>query len=287
MPRSTWGVGGLALLATLSGSALLLRARALQPQREVEHQGLRLRMERAVWLHEATDHGAAAPLPRLPGAPPAGQRRLTVELSVFNPRSTPLDFAPRELRLTTTGPDIGWSATTTPPPPFSLGPEERRFVTLGFDVPRTPVTLNLEWVRDAERTALLSTRRPPSPEPERAGWPERVEQLPPGSATRGSALFHGRLACASCHGDPETGEAPTLGPPLAGFARVGATRREDMSAEQYAYESLLAPNAFIAPECARQRPCARPSTMPLYGEVLTAQEMADVIRYLVSPRTGE
>jgi mono/diheme cytochrome c family protein len=287
MPRSGWGVGSLALLATLCGSALLLRARALQPQREVEHQGLRLRLERAVWLHEATDHGAAAALPRLPGAPPAGQRRLTVELSVFNPRESPLDFAPREVRLTTTGPDIGWSASTTPPPSFSLRPEERRFVTLAFDVPRTPVTLNLEWVHDTERTALLSTRRPPSPEPERAGWPERVEQLPPGSAARGSALFHGRLACVSCHGDPETGEAPPLGPPLGAFAREGATRLEDMGAQQYAYESLLTPNAFITPECARQRPCARPSAMPLYGEVLSAQEMADVIRYLVSPRTGE
>ena len=80
MARSAWKVGSLALLASVVGSGLLLRAWALQPQREAEQRGLRVRMERAVWLHEATDHGATAALPRLPGAPPAEARRLTVSI---------------------------------------------------------------------------------------------------------------------------------------------------------------------------------------------------------------
>jgi mono/diheme cytochrome c family protein len=114
-----------------------------------------------------------------------------------------------------------------------------------------------------------------------------VEELPAGNASAGSDLFHGRLACTSCHGNPATPEGPRIGPALGDFARVGAARISGMSAAQYAYESLLDPGAFIAPECAGQAPCARPSTMPLYGETLSPQEMADLISYLVNLRTRE
>ncbi|WP_083681409.1 cytochrome c family protein [Archangium sp. Cb G35] len=282
-----WVACGLALLATLTGGALSLQAWATQPRREAEQSGLRLRLERAVWLHEPTDHGDTATLPALPGAPAPGQRRLTVELTVFNPRNLPGDFNPGELLLTDATAGTEWRPATRGSAAFTMRPSELLSVTLGFDVPRTSSVLRLEWARGTKRTLLLSTRRPTNPNEGPPGWPRRVEELPPGNASAGSALFHGRLACASCHGNPAEPDNRGIGPALANFSRVGATRVSGMSAAQYAYESLLNPGAFIAPECSGQGPCAQTSTMPLYGETLSPQEMADLISYLVNLRTGE
>lgn len=281
-----WMACGLALLAMLAGGALTLQARAVQPRRDAELSGLRLRLERAVWLHEPTDHGDTASLPELPGAPAPGHRRLAVELTVFNPRSLPREFIAGELLITETTTGTEWRPSTGGSATFTVRPSELLSVTLGFDVPPTSAILRLEWKRGSERAALLATRRPRSPAEGPPGWPRRVEALPPGNAAAGSALFHGRLACASCHGGPSEPDGPRLGPALDDFSRVGATRVVGMSAAQYAYESLLDPSAIIASECAGQEPCARSSTMPLYGETLSLQEMADLISYLVSPRTG-
>lgn len=279
---------GLALLVSLAGGALVLRAWMQQPSREVEQGGLRLRLERAIWLHEPTDHGVSARLPSAAGAPGQGQRRLIVEVTAFNPRGAPLDFAPGELRLADATRGSVWSPVEAGPAVFSVRPAQVLPVTLSFDVPPTPGPVRLEWVRGSERATLLATARPLTPgvsgTPSR--WPLRVEELPPGRESAGSALFHSRLACASCHGDLARVEGPRIAPFLGDFARVGATRVAGKSAAQYAYESLLDPNAFIAPECAAGVPCARPSIMPLYGESVTQQEMADLVRYLVGLRGG-
>ncbi len=283
-----WVACGLALLAMLAGGALALQAWATQPRREAELSGLRLRLERAVWLHEPTDHGDTATLPAVPGAPAPGERRLTVEFTVFNPRSLPRDFTPGELLLTDATTGAEWRPSKGGSAAFTVRPSELLSVTLGFDVPPTASVLRLEWARGSERTTLLSTRRPRSPGEGPPGWPRRVDELPPGNAAAGSALFHGRLACTACHGNPAEPDGRRIGPALANFSRVGATRVVGMSAAQYAYESLLNPGAFIAPECSGQGPCAqKTSTMPLYGETLSPQEMADLISYLVNLRTGE
>lgn len=290
MLRSSWKRirVGLALLVTLAGGGLVLRAWLQQPSREVEQGGLRLRLERAVWLHEPTDHGDAARLPGAAGAPGPGQRRLVVELTAFNPRGTPLDFTPGELRLADATRGTEWTPVEADPAVFTLRPARMLPVTLSFDVPPTPGPVRLEWVRGSERATLLATRRPPTPGVSRtqSRWPLRVEELPPGREGAGSALFHGRLACASCHGDLARVEGPRIAPFLGDFSRVGGTRVAGKSAAQYAYESLLDPNAFIAPECVAGVPCARPSVMPLYGESVTQQEMADLVRYLVGLQGG-
>ena len=281
------GAVGLALLVTLVGAAWVLRMAVTPPHRDVEAGGLRVRLERAVWLHEPTDHGDTATLPSLPGVPGPGQRRLTVEFTVFNPRAQPMDFTARQFHLIEGDTGTGWDASVGSLAPVRLLPERVLPMTLSFDVPETSAPLRLEWSRGPESAVLLLTRRPPSPGSSRSGWPRRVEGLPRGDIAAGSALFHGRLACTACHGDPDTRDSARLGPHLGDLARVGATRVTGMSAAQYAYESLLDPNAFIAPECPGHQPCARPSAMPLYGEVLSPREMADLVSYLVGPRGSE
>jgi hypothetical protein len=175
---SKWLACGLALLATVAGAALALRAWAVQPRREAELGGLRLRLERAVWLHEPTDHGDTATLPALPGAPAPGQRRLAVEFTVFNPRSVPLEFSSGEVRLTESSRGTEWRPSMGGATPLTVRPSELLSVTVGFDVPRTPAPLRLEWVRDTERAFLLSTRRPKSLGEGPPGWPRRVDDLP-------------------------------------------------------------------------------------------------------------
>jgi hypothetical protein len=45
----------------------------------------------------------------------------------------------------------------------------------------------------------------------------------------------------------------------------------------------LNPNAFIAPLCANDAPCADPSGMPPnFGDRMSAQDLADIIAFLMS-----
>ena len=93
-------------------------------------------------------------------------------------------------------------------------------------------------------------------------------------------------ACFACHGQPDGSVAAAVGPELSDIANVAAERVEGMSAEQYIYESILDPNAFIVPECPTG-PCADPSQMRLdYGNVFDEQGMADLIAYYMT-LTGE
>ncbi len=284
--RPGWVVVALALLAVVVGGTLAARAWMLQPQRQAELAGLRLRLERAVWLHEPMDHGDAAPLPLSEGAPAPGERRLTAVLIAFNPGGIPTHFSAQELALSEGDSGPAWhpkgAAATRD---FRLAPGQSVPVSVDFDVPATAGPLRLEWRRGAARVTMLATRPPPRAALDALPrWPRRVEELPPGNPSSGAELFHGRFACVSCHGDPSRSGSQRLGPSLYAFARVGATRLEGRSAAQYAYESLLDPSAFIAPGCAGQDVCAQPSTMPMYGDSLSPQQMADLLSYLLQVR---
>lgn len=284
--RAPWLARGWTVLAwgfLLVGIALVAQARIEQPRREVSQDGLRLRLERAVWLHEPMDHGDAVALPDSDGAPAPGQRRLAVVLAVFNPGPASRSFAPTELVLAPEEGDTTWGPRSREgAEPFVLAPGQLVSLSVDFDVKASAGALRLEWRRGTEREALLATRPPPSAAlPSR--WPRRVDALPPGDAASGAGLYFGRYACVACHGDPASPEDVRVGPSLHAFVRVGAARVAGLDAAQYAYESLLDPGAFIAPECAGG-PCARPSTMPGYGDVLSRQQMADLVRFLVEGR---
>ena len=112
-------------------------------------------------------------------------------------------------------------------------------------------------------------------------WPESWEDLPPGDATNGQNLYQIN-GCVGCHGDPTNPASATVGPNLGNIGNDAATRVPDTPAEQYIFESILNPNAFIAPECPNG-PCAQPSVMRAdYGLVLSEQDMADLIAYYMT-----
>jgi cytochrome c2 len=140
----------------------------------------------------------------------------------------------------------------------------------------------LVWRRHGRRVRM-PVPQPPFHHPDELlpeDWPASVTELPPGDAAHGGALFADTYGCASCHGLPAAPGSDTVGPHLAAIARDGATREAGKSTAQYVYESILAPNAFIAPTCPGGERCPAPSTMPDYAALLRKQDMADLIAYL-------
>jgi mono/diheme cytochrome c family protein len=112
-------------------------------------------------------------------------------------------------------------------------------------------------------------------------WPANVSELPAGNAENGQQLYEVTYACQSCHGDPAQEGSNAVGPWLGDIAEVGPQREEGYTAADYVYESVLKPNAFIAPECPNG-PCTEPSAMPgNFGLQMTEQEMADILTYLL------
>lgn len=119
-------------------------------------------------------------------------------------------------------------------------------------------------------------------------WPESVDdflaEFPDGDAANGEALFVVPYGCSGCHGSPDGTIPAAVGPDLSQIAVEGATRIEGYSAAQYIYESILEPNAFIAPDCPNG-PCASPSGMQatnFAGRMAPSpQDVADILAFLL------
>lgn len=271
-----------ALAPAIAGGFLLFTG----ARRDAEIDGLRLHVERIVWVHDAMDHGDKSSMPAamVPDMPARGDARLSVEVSLANQSASPLRFVPEELHLYGKDGRV-WSPSIAEIDGVVLRRRQALSTRLSFDVPETEGDLRLGWERGAtradlatvtpEKRAVEDPRAPPA-------WPRARGDLPRGDAASGARLYATTLSCSSCHGRPETAGSATLGPDLADLARTGATRREGLDAADYIYESLLDPDAFIAPTCAGGRPCPRPSAMPPYGERMSLQDMADILAYLTS-----
>ncbi|HSM55270.1 MAG TPA: cytochrome c [Candidatus Sulfomarinibacteraceae bacterium] len=112
-------------------------------------------------------------------------------------------------------------------------------------------------------------------------WPVHVSELPAGDPENGQQLYEVTYACQACHGNLDDEGSAAIGPWLGDIEETGATRIEEYTAADYVYESILKPDAFIAPECP-PGPCAEPSGMPgTFGQQMTEQDMADVLSFLL------
>lgn len=135
------------------------------------------------------------------------------------------------------------------------------------------------------------------------GWPPRpirVTGVPtqlPGVTTgagAGDALSRGRrvfdgAGCSACH-SVEPGVA-LVGPSLAGVARTAAERvleagyqGEAGDAESYLKESILTPNAYIAPPAGKHATPQGQSYMPEAFTTLEEQAVDDLVAYLTTLR---
>ena len=92
---------------------------------------------------------------------------------------------------------------------------------------------------------------------------------------RGKAVFLGSSGCFACHTVAGVSSG-AIGPNLTTIGATAATRKPGTSAEAYIRESVLKPNAFIAPGF-------QPNLMPAtFGESLSQQQLNDLVTFLLS-----
>ena len=87
----------------------------------------------------------------------------------------------------------------------------------------------------------------------------------------GAALFQLK-GCAQCHDGPRSTSSADVGPPLVDAASWAGSRRDEMSAEAYLRESILAPGAFAA---------AAPGSFGMPTLALRPDEVDRLVAYLM------
>jgi cytochrome c553 len=101
-------------------------------------------------------------------------------------------------------------------------------------------------------------------------------ELPAGDAARGATLFtesvSGAPACSTCHA---LDERTISGPSLQGYGSRAGTRISGMSAEDYTFQSMMRPSAFIVPGFTNLM-------YNNYEAKLSSQNIADLIAFLLS-----
>ena len=130
----------------------------------------------------------------------------------------------------------------------------------------------LNWEATAVGTAVTTTT-PTTPTAASA----IDETLPP--VELGKAVFQAN-ACSGCHGEPGVTPA-AVGPDLSHIGTDAATRIAGKSAEEYIHESIINPNAFLAPKCPNG--ACSPGLMPQdFGTKISPKQLDGLIQYLLS-----
>jgi mono/diheme cytochrome c family protein len=138
------------------------------------------------------------------------------------------------------------------------------------------------YVLNWEARALAGGGAPPTPSGPTVGADITVA-LPQGDAQRGQALSGGGLGCSGCHILAPVGPAWIGSETEPGIGTRAEQRFQDAgysgkatSAEQYLFESVVAPNAYLEPGY-------QANIMPLnFADRLSSQDMADLIAYMLS-----
>jgi len=97
-----------------------------------------------------------------------------------------------------------------------------------------------------------------------------------GADARRGAELSAAYECALCHLQGDGSAAPLF----PGLGDLAAQRRPPLNAEQYLYEAIVYPSAYLLPGYSD----AMPSN---YGERLTTAEIADLIAYMLTFRAQE
>lgn len=91
--------------------------------------------------------------------------------------------------------------------------------------------------------------------------------------------------CNACHTIPGiAGAVGIVGPHLGNIGAEASTRIPGYTAEQYLHESIVDPNAFVAPKCpfGSCTPGSMPNTL---AQTLTPEEIQTLINYMLTLQT--
>ncbi|MFY9826314.1 MAG: cytochrome c [Thermoanaerobaculia bacterium] len=281
---------GIVILAGV-GWGLVFQAAHRMPVRQATFDDLEMRLEDATWVEDQMEHGKnfQKPASMMPDLPGPGMQRVTLHMALHNLSRQPREFRGEELYLV---PEIG---KDVPPVAAVVGeatlePGQTLNTALHFDLntAKPHGKLLVKWQR-GYRTAYFPI--PEAPDHAhlrpRGGEPLPTDArllLPIADAARGAQLYEQTYACSACHGDPHVPGSNNIGPHLGGIGVVAASRIKGKPAEQYIYESILQPDAFIAPECKNGAPCQSPSAMPEYSTLINLQDAADLLAYLLEQK---
>lgn len=284
---------GVLVLAAL-GWGLVIQATRRIPARQATLDGVEVRLERASWIEDQMEHGEnyQKPTSMMPDLPEPGLQRVTLNLALRNRAGAAREFQGDEFRLV---PEIGKEV-----PPFGalvgeahLAPGQTLNTAIHFDLNTTRPhgRLVVKW-QQGHRAAYFPVPEPPEhfhlrPRGGEVALPTDARLLLPiGDPGHGEQLYTGVYACGACHGDPKAPGSNNIGPHLGGIGLAGGTRISGKSAAQYIYESILSPDAFIAPQCKDGRPCEQPSAMPEYSSLINLQDAADLLTYLLQQQAA-
>jgi hypothetical protein len=282
---------GVVVLAGV-GWGLVIRAAHRVPVEAASFDDLDMRLEKATWIEDQMEHSQnfQKPASMAPDMPGPGTQRVSMHMAFRNRSREPRDFHGEEFSLV---PEIGADVE-----PFGavvgearLEPGQTLNTELQFDLDTTKPhgRLLMRWQR-GHRTAFFPV--PEAPEhfhlrPQRGDVlpADARVLLPIADAARGGQLYDEVYGCSACHGDPRTPGSNNLGPHLGDIGLVAESRIKNMPAAQYIYESILNPDAFIAPECKDGAPCQKPSAMPEYSSLMKLQDAADLLAFLLEQKS--
>jgi mono/diheme cytochrome c family protein len=116
---------------------------------------------------------------------------------------------------------------------------------------------------EATTTPTSASPSPPSPSP---------APPPKGDPVAGKAIFTAQ-GCVACHTFTPAGSKATVGPDLDKLAADAKTANRG-SVEQYAFESITKPNAYVVPKYTA-------GVMPQnFGTTLSTKQIGDLIAFL-------
>ncbi len=155
-------------------------------------------------------------------------------------------------------------------------------------------------VEEAAPAAAETAPEEPAPEeaapPEETGapTPEEPPAAPAEPGQAGQALAPPQVVsafnkggCAGCHVIPGVpGATGRIGPDLSTIGVDAATRIPGMDAEAYIRQSILDPNAFIAPDC-WGRECPAGVMLQTFAESLSPEDLETMVGYLLTLGTGQ
>jgi hypothetical protein len=138
----------------------------------------------------------------------------------------------------------------------------------------------------AEELAELQAQSETTPAPVGPTAPPEPTTTPrPIEGTEPEAIIQ-NAGCGSCHKIGAIGEAHKVGPDLSFIGVTASERVPEVSAEAYIRQSILDPNAYLAPECPNA-PCM-PGIMPQnYHTRLSDEQIETLVSFLLGQQGVE
>lgn len=127
--------------------------------------------------------------------------------------------------------------------------------------------------------AATPTTAAPTAAPEPAATPRPIEGVEPDEIILNAG-------CGACHKIGSIGEAHKVGPDLTYIGLTAGERVPDLTAEQYIRQSILEPNAYLAPECPNS--ACMPNIMPQnFSTRLSAAQIDTMVAFLLAQQGPE